>query len=161
MDAPSRCLFITGIWDSAKVKVIGITPHTLKDTQNSSEKLRQITSLSTARKAKNSAQLRVSLNQPASSMGGNAISNRVFSSGRFIARPMSRVTEKMLLTMVGFSLMNSSSCRYSVSPPITATTPPDTHSMGGMCPTSRQEAIMDAAMATMKAAVAANRSIRK
>src|SRR6185503_15815738 len=59
-----------GMLAAANRKVRGSAPHSLNPTQKSVELLRQTASLRTAMKAKNTAQLRVSLVQPTSSKPG-------------------------------------------------------------------------------------------
>ena len=58
---------ISGSCAKVKASVIGMVPQTLKLTQKSSEKLRQTTSLSTARNRKKIPQRKVSFCQPISS----------------------------------------------------------------------------------------------
>ena len=64
--AGSRTTVIVAIGAGVIATVIGIVPQTLKLTQASSEKLRQTTSLRTARNRKKIPQRRVSFLQPSS-----------------------------------------------------------------------------------------------
>lgn len=60
------CFWIRGSWVRVKIRVIGMTPKTLKLTQKSVEKLRQTISLIAASTKKNRPQRNVSLRQPSS-----------------------------------------------------------------------------------------------
>jgi len=61
----------------------------------------------------------------------------------------------MMLTIVGLSLMNVSSCSHNVSPPNTRTNTPVTIGMIASLPNTILETVRDRPIATIKAAVAA------
>ncbi len=110
--------------------VSGMMPNTLKLTQKSVVWVRHTTSFTAARKKKNRPQRKVSLRQP-SWVRSNTLSSTRASNGRPKARPPSSTAPNRLFTMVGLSLMNTSSRRSSVRPPNTTTTTPETSGMIG------------------------------
>ena len=105
-------------------------PNTLNVTQVSVLKLRHTTSFRIASTTKNPPQRTASRRQPSSV---RCITDPSTTRKKFrrISSPAKIAAANKRLTMVGFSLMNSSSCKYSVRPPNTRTTAAVTSGIAG------------------------------
>ena len=101
------------------VKVI--IPKTLKFTQNSVEKFRQIISLTIDKKTKNNPH-RFDNNNQILSSNSILFSNKIASIGFFLKYPKNKIMAKIKLIIVGFILIKYSSFSKIVSPPNTEIT---------------------------------------
>ena len=128
-------------------------PNTLKLTQVSVDVLRQTISFRIANTTKKHAHRKVSIRQPLSDMA-NMLPIRLFKKDFPQYRPLKRIPANKVLTIVGLSLMNNSSCSTSVKPPNTITKIPVTKGRVGKRRSSIQLNDKDRQIAIMKMPVA-------
>jgi len=133
--------------------VSGIMPNTLKLTQVSVDVLRQTNSFKMANTIKNNAHLKVRIRQPLSDIA-NILPIKLFKNDFPQQRPPKRMAANKELTIVGLSLMKSSSCSTSVNPPKTSTKIPVTNGKVGKRRSRIQLTDRDKQIATMKTPVA-------
>ena len=129
-----------------------MAPNSLKLTQKSSEKKRQVISFKPASTTKKAIQRRVRMRQP-SSFRLSALPNSTLRKLRPSSIPAVSPPANSRLTIVGLTLMKNESSSARVSPPNTSTKAPPTSGITGRRFSRYQFSGSAIAVATMNAPV--------